>query len=191
MSWGSIISTALDVVSAGWGIYSSYQAGAAAEEQGEAQAAEVLATAEENAAISRYDASVALADAVASEIQAGYRLKVHNKTVDRLLGAQSARFAKGGVAVSEGSPLDVRLSDISKAAQDAEVIIYNGLSAAERRRSAAARYEMLAAAGLRDAAAHATLIEDSADYTATSYYMQAGVKGLSSLADMATEYNWW
>ena len=59
IDWGGVIGTGLQIGGAALGAYSAYEAGQAAEDQADAQAAEYQRTAKANAKISRYDAQVA------------------------------------------------------------------------------------------------------------------------------------
>jgi hypothetical protein len=144
-----------------------------AEEYYEDLAAEEKRVAEANKEISLYDASVAEKDAYYEEQATALELALHYRQVEQVLGTQAARYAKSGVVISSDSPLDTMMQTVSDGIRDAEIIANNGLTAAARKRSLAARYRLLAEKGLRDAAAQAHLLEKAGAAEKTGYMYSA------------------
>ena len=176
--------TLLEIGGSALGIYSSIEQSKAAKEAGKRGAAAELSAAEANRALSYYDASVAEKDALEIEYQMGVALEVHKQTVDALLSSQRARYAKSGVVTSAGSALVVSQKTASDAHKDADIILYNGQTAAERTRSLALRYRMLGDAGLRDAAAQASMIESAAEMRSRAYLFSGASKAFSDISEL-------
>jgi hypothetical protein len=143
------------------GFAGEQEAGDAARDQADRQAAEAKRVAEENKEISLYDASVMEKDAIAAEYAHGVKLQNQMRAADLLLGKGTARLGKSGVSVSEGSALDAQVEIVREARRESDIIVNDGVTARERRRSAAERYRLLADKGLRDAAAHASILESA------------------------------
>ncbi len=182
MGWfdsGSSGSSWAGLIGAGLSIYSKTKEADAVEDQAKAQADAVASSAAANAKISRYDATVAEKDALEVELQAGIALRQHKKKIASLLSSQRAGYGAAGVAINTGSALEVMADTAAEGARDAEMIMYNGQTNAERQRSLAKRYRMLADSGLRDAAAQAALIEDAGDYTSKALQISALSEGIT------------
>lgn len=150
------------------------------------QAEEEARVAEDNRQISLYDASVMEKDAVAAENAAAFKLQNHIRAADALLGKATARLGKAGVVVSSGSALDKQVDIIHEAQREADIIIHDGKTARDRRLSAAERYYMLAEKGLRDAAAHGSILESAAAAESTQH-KYASYGALISSADSFSE----
>jgi len=184
------IGSVLNIASFGLSAVSTFLGAKKSEDQAEAQASQVQAAAAENRRISLYDASVADDDARATEYAAGLALRSHLKKAERLVSSQRARFAKAGVVVSSGSPMDVIAETAGELAFDAEVLRYEGQTRADRYRSLASRYRMLADAGLRDAAAQAALIEDAGEDRSLAYLLSGGAKTIGAGYELAKGFGW-
>lgn len=183
-----------DVISIGGqalGIYSEYQKGEDADKTAERQADEVKRAAEANRQISLYDTSVAAADAWAYEQAAADAISMHMLRVDKVLGAATARLGKTGVVTTKGSALDLQERIITEGARDALTLMHNGRTGYERRLSAARRYELLAEKGLRDAAAHASLIEQAGRSEQIGHYWSAAGRGAELLDTLGKTEGWW
>ncbi len=167
------------LIGAGLSMYSKSREAKAVEDQAGAQADAVMASSAANAKISQYDATVAEKDALEIELQAEIALKQHKKKIESLLSSQRAAYGTAGVAINTGSALKVMANTAAEGARDSEMIMYNGKTKADRQRSLAARYRMLAAGELRDAAAQASLIEDAGDYTSKALKVSALSKGIT------------
>jgi len=182
--------TVWDLIELGTGIYAVDQAADAARDAGSANAAEVQRAAAANAQLSLYDASVAEKDAMAVLFQTGVSLGIQLRETQRILSSQRATYGKAGVAVGTGSPLEVMARSAEAAARDTEMIKYEGRTAAERRRSLAARYRLLASHGLRDAAAQAVLIEDAARDRSKAYWIKGGTDLFKDLTNIGQREGW-
>ncbi len=178
------IDEVLSIGGAAAGLFSSIGASGAASDTAHANAKAAKAAAKANAEISEYDATVAEKDAIAAEFQAGVAFQQHQTKVDSLLSNQRARYAKSGVVVNAGTPLEVMVKTAGDAAKDAELIKYNGLTKAQRYRSLASRYRMLADAGLRDAAMQAANIEEAGEYESRGYLMTGFANAFSDVSDI-------
>lgn len=157
----------------------------------EKQAKEAEKAAAENAKISLYDAKVAEKDAAMVEVAYGNKLEQQMKAVDRVLGTARARLAKSGVALGKGSALDIEVQIAREGAKDTELLAYEGKTKAQRARSLAERYRMLAKAGLREGAAQASLLENAADVASTRTWLNMATFGLRSVFSLGQSYGWW
>jgi hypothetical protein len=173
------------------GIYGEMQKAKDAEKTAKSQADEVERAAQANKEISLYDASVAAKDAIAFEQAAADGLASHMLRVDKVLGAAQARLGKAGVALTQGSALDVQERIIAEGSRDAVTLMHNGRTGYERRISAARRYELLAEKGLRDAAAHASLIEDAGRSEQIRHYWSAAGRGAEFFDTLGRTEGWW
>jgi hypothetical protein len=185
--WGDLI----DIGGKAIGLYGEKRKADDAKKTAKKQAKEVKRAAEANKELSLYDASVAAKDAFAFEQSAADSLAVHMGQVDKVLGQATARLGKSGVAVGSGSALELQQRIISEGARDAEILQHNGLTGYERRMSAAQRYKMLADKGLRDAAAHASLIEDAGRSEQIGHYWNAAGRGVDLFDTIGQSEGWW
>jgi hypothetical protein len=187
MSWGDLLSFA----GTAFGIYSSYQQGQSAKEQYEGQADYTEEVAKHNSEISLLDASVAEKDAIAVETAYGWKLRRHMRQVDQVLGKARAGYAKSGVVASSGSALDTMVDIARSGAEDAALIAAEGKTAYERGKDIAARYRKLAAAGLRDAAYQASMLESAGADAATYGTLSALSVATEGLYDYGDSQGWW
>jgi hypothetical protein len=190
VDWGGVIGTGLQIGGAIAGGVASYNAASAAEDQADAQAAELQRVAKENAKISRYDATVAEEQARAEYDTTVAEFKKHYFDVNKLLAEQKTRFAKGGVAGGTGTPLSVRGNTAKRAYEDGQILLHNGENAVQRQKSLAKRYRMLADAGLRDSAAQASMIRDAGTDAATSYYVSGATNLLNDMYKIGDSFGW-
>jgi len=141
----------LNIVGVGLDIYSKVTQADAVEEQGEDQAAEIkrvadlnaadiLWAAEQNAALSAYDAAVlrtqagiTLADAAERariiEYDTTERIRQHMNQVNEVIGQSEVNYSKAGVWVGGGSPLDVMANSAFEGMKDADNIKWQGSNA--------------------------------------------------------------
>jgi len=193
-SGGGIFDSIGDLITLGGqaaGIYADVSAGNDADDIAKKQADEYKRVALANRDISLYDASVAAKDAVAFEQQAAVSTAINIERMDKVLGAARASLGKSGVSVSEGSALDLQRQIIMDAERDISTMIHNGKTGYERRMSASRRYELLADKGLRDAAAHATIIEDAARSEQLGHYWSAAGRGAEFVETLGRSEGWW
>jgi hypothetical protein len=212
MGWLDI---AGDVIGIGAGIadtYSSYKSNKDREDFYDDQAKisaktakrnaeNVRKAAERNAELSVYDASVAIKEAnqafKSSENEArGFILQA-----GQFLGQQRTNYAKSGVAVSTGTPLEVNVKSGRELVRDALIIKYNGKTAANRAKEIANRYKKVSEVTLENAAEHAALIEEAGAYDSSYYGKMADASGtaaifsgastgLSNLYNIGTNRGW-
>lgn len=187
MSWG----TALSIIGIGASLYGSHQSASAANDQASAQAASIRETAAHNAAISKYDALVARGEAQEAALKTNKELAQHRRYGDLFLSSQRARYGKSGVAVGTGTPLEVMALTQDEFLEDERIIAYEGLKDIQRAGSLARRYDALAEAGLRDAAAQASLtIRAGRDRSNASL-----IQGVSQVAQqtyqLGSNSGWW
>lgn len=166
--------------------YGAYKGSKNAKEMGDKAADEQARSAEDNARVSRYDASVALDKAHSLEQVAMIDLKLQYQNIGRFLGTARAGYAARGVKVGTGSPLNVQIESLKAGLEDASRIIYNGNTAAHEARSLADRYMLLAEVGLRDAAAQGSLIRAAAGVQASNMMWQGAANALSGIASIAS-----
>ena len=130
--------------------------------QANAQAAEQQRVAQANRELSLLDAETARYTGLNRRFEADASAGLAYVNMQKLLAAQRTRFAKSGVVISKGSPVDIMEETTKAAAMDIMNIKYKGRSAKAEADSLAKRYELLAEKGLRDAAAQASLIQSAA-----------------------------
>lgn len=190
-SGGGWVGDLIDLGGDALGIYGELQKGEDAAKTAKRQAEEAKRAAEANREISLYDASVAAKDALAFEQAAADALAIHMVRVDKVLGAATARLGKSGVVTTSGSALELQERIISEGSRDALALMHNGRTGYERRMSAARRYELLAEKGLRDAAAHAALIEEAGRAEQIGHYWSAAGRGAEFLDTLGRTEGWW
>jgi len=144
-----------------------------------------------NAKISLYDAKVMDKDAAMVEIAFGNKLSYQMKLVDKVLGTARARLGKSGVALGKGSALDIEVRIAREGARDTELLAYEGKTKAQRARSMAGRYRMLAKAGLRDSAAQASLLDEAASAAGTRAWFNMAQFGAKAAYSVGQTYGWW
>jgi hypothetical protein len=188
--WGWV-GDVLDIGGKAFDVYGEMEKAKDAEQTAERQADEIKRAAEANKEISLYDASVMRKDAVAFEQAAAHALGIHMQRVDKVLGAASARLGKAGVVTTTGSALDLQERIIAEGSRDAVTLMNNGMTGYQRRLSAARRYELLAEKGLRDAAAHASLIERAGHDEQIGHYWSAAGRGAELFDTLGRSEGWW
>lgn len=135
----------------------------AAKKQGDRQAAEIERVAQANREISLRDAEVARRMGLQAKFEADAKAGIMYNDLNKLLATQRTRYAKSGVAISAGSPVNVMEQTLIEGGRDIMNVKYGGDTAKARADSLSERYELLADKGLRDAAAQASLIEEAAN----------------------------
>jgi hypothetical protein len=149
----------------------------------DAQNAANAASAAENAKISRYDASVAKRSAKNITISGNHDLALKVNQIKRLKAQTKSGFAGRGVAVNTGSALNQQESTMKAIQNDMKTIAYNTRKQQMKALSAAERYEMLAAAGLRGAADQAQAYEEAAKAKDRNAWTETMVNAATTIAD--------
>jgi len=126
------------------------------------QEAELIRVAMANKEISLYDANAARNIGITRRFEADAEAGIMYNNMQKLLSAQRVRFAKSGVALKMGTPVDVMERTTRAAAKDIMNIKYKGRSAKAEADSLAQRYKLLGDKGMRDSAATASLIQEAA-----------------------------
>jgi len=185
--WGAIISA----VGIGASLWGASQQSSAATDTANANAAAIAKTAADNAAISRYDASVARGEADEAYLKTNQELAQARQYGDFFLSNQKARYGKSGVAVGTGTPLTTMAKTQDEFLEDERTIAYEGLKDSQRAESLAVRYDKLAVFGLRDAAAQASLTIQAGQDRSNA----AILGGLTQAAGQTYQYGsnagWW
>jgi hypothetical protein len=169
-----------DVIGIGGALFSFYggmKAEDAAKDQGKAQAKEYERVARANAKLSMFDAEVARLGALSAEAKADYVAGQTYEKAKQILATQTTRYAKSGVAVKTGTPLDVERETAKQAASEIAMIKYNGQTSKQQALALAERYKMLAEAGLREGNAQASLAQMAGADRAEMYQWQ-NISGL-------------
>lgn len=175
----------------GISLFSSKKQSDAAKKVSRQQAENIEKAAAENRKLSLYDASVAMEAAGNERVAMGFKLRQHLEYVNKFLGAQRTRFAKSGVVTTTGSPASVMRETIEKGIEDYQTLRYEGLKAIKQNKSLAKRYRMLADAGMRDAAAQASVVRAEGK-AASSAYMLSGIStGLQQIYSLGSDQGWW
>jgi hypothetical protein len=185
MSWGSVIA---GVGSIAMGLLQGSESSDVVEEQGELQAAAVRETAAHNAEISRYDAKVMREQATNIKYQTAVQLKQHYQNLDRILKGQRQAYGNMGVVSNTGSALRVQTETARAGKADANMIMFNGVTAEKAALSRADRYIKLADYGLRDAAAEAYYIEKSAAQTSSNIQWESYSNAAIGAFDLLSEW---
>jgi len=139
-----------------------------AEDYADAQAAELARVAAANAELSYRDAETAMRLGQKKNFEANAKAGLMYNNLQKLSATQRTRYAKSGVNIKEGSPVEVMEETVAAGAKDIMNIKYGGKSAQSEANSLARRYVTLAENGMRDAAAQASLIQDAADDAITA-----------------------
>lgn len=181
--------TLLDIGSAAADIFGNVKKGDESKKIAEQNAEAIRQQAENNKQVSLYDASVA--EAQARELYKRNQLELNSfiQQGNAFLGQQKARISKSGVAVGTGSALTVYAKSAYEIQKDVNIIKYNGQSAISRAKSLARRYKILAELGLRDAAAQASIMEETGALAQQESYFKAISSGLNSLSELNQKYN--
>jgi hypothetical protein len=151
------------------GLFGAHKQASAAEDQASDQAAETRRVAEFNRELSYYDAEVAKEEGQRIFERTAGQLYNTRYALESLLGTQMTRYAKSGVAVGTGSPLDVAAETGKIIARDVEMIKNEGRTGMQRAASLAERYKMLGDEGFRDAFVTAAMIESAGSDRALAY----------------------
>jgi len=184
--WGAIIGA----IGAGLSLFSSLKGKEAAEEQGEAAAAEKQRVAEYNTNISLKDADTMREAARLEEFKYGIQLiQKTNQQLD-MMGAIDVAYAKSGVSVGTGSSLDVAMESAREGALNTELIRFNGMNAAAYRRSQAESYELSASYGIRDAAIAASNIMETAKAEGNAIFLSGMGKTATSVYSLGNDLGW-
>lgn len=187
MSWG----TALGLIGVGLQAYGAYKSSEAAEDQAETQAANIQEVAAHNAAISRFDAAITRQAAGEVWFKTNREVDQFHQSADAFLATQRTRFAKSGVAVKEGTPIEVMNRTIDEFKEDEKIIKYEGLKEIERLEDSAKRYDLLSDFGLRDASAAASLVLAAGQDRADAYKIEGVTQAASQLYDVGYNQKWW
>jgi hypothetical protein len=182
--WGEILGAVLGGVNVGLQVFGAASGASATEKQAEQQAESITATAESNRRISLYDAAAAEEEADAVRESVGREIALFARKGNALLAAQKTLYAKSGVATGTGTPLQTMSRTGLEMAKTADLIRYEGETTAKRAESLAQRYRLLAAAGMRDAAAQAALVTGAAQDRSQAYWIQGASNILSSSIDL-------
>jgi len=126
------------------------------------QEAEYMRVALANKAISEYDARVARDIGLTRRFEADMKAGLMYNNLQKILGQQRVSYAKSGVALKMGTPVDVMEETTKRGARDIMNVKYEGTSAKAAADSLAARYKLLGEKGLRDGAALSSMIQDAA-----------------------------
>jgi len=179
------------IVTIGAGLYNAYKQASSTKEYAEDQAEADRKAAEANAAISRYDAEVALKLKEASQYKTTVALANQSNKIMELLGSQKFAYADNGISVGVGTPAQTldRTRELGK--RDAEIILYNGKRASDEYQSLHDRYLMLADKGLRDAAAAANLALEAASNSVDTIYANTAATTANQINTLGKEEGWW
>lgn len=177
-------------VSAVAGFFSDSDAEDATKDAASRQADEYERVALANREISLYDAAVARRIGVRQRFEKHAKAGLMYKDLNKLLATQRTRYAKSGVAISKGTPVDVMEQTLIEGARDIMNVKYEGQSAKARADSLAKRYKLLADKGLRDAAAQASLLEEAAEDTADAMQWDKYGKLVGNVYDIGKNYGW-
>ena len=128
----------------------------------DAQEAEYMRVALANRAISEYDARVAKNIGLDRRFESEMKAGLMYNNLQKILATQRTRFAKSGVALKMGTPVDVMEETTKRGARDIMNVKYEGRSAKAAADSLSQRYKLLGEKGLRDAAAQSSMIQDAA-----------------------------
>lgn len=154
------------------------------------QAEEYQRVAEANRAISLYDAEVARRSGLQQRFEHDAQAGFLYRDLKNLMSTQRTRFAKSGVSIGEGSPVDVIEETLVNGAKDIMNLKYKGDTAKAKADSLANRYIALADQGLRDAAAQASLVEAAASDAVESMRWEKYGSAAKKIYNIGKEYEW-
>jgi hypothetical protein len=184
--WGAIIG----LIGAAASLYGSYKQSESIKENAEAQGKSAEQAAAENRELSLMDAEVMERAAREEMYKTGVALQMYTTQMDNWMGALRTSAAKSGVAVGTGTPLDVEVYSKKNFIKDLEMIKYNGMKATEQKYDLAKRYRKLADYGLRDAAAYATAVLETAKDQANASLVTGIGKTASNIYTVGTNLDW-
>ena len=164
--------------------------GDAAKDAAKRQAKELKRVAKANKEISLRDAAVARRIGMTQRLELDAKAGLMYKNMNRLLAQQRTRYAKSGVAISRGTPVDVMEQTVIEVGNDIHNIKYKGQSARARAESLAQRYELLTEHGMKDAAAQASLIKEAASDMADVYSWKKWGQAASDVYSLGQEFGW-
>ena len=183
---GGILQTAGTVV----GFLGDSDAEKAAGKSADRQAEEIERVALANREISLSDAAVAKRIGIKNRFEKHAKAGLMYKSLNKLMASQRTRYAKSGVAIGEGTPVDVMEQTLIDGAKDIMNVKYEGQSAKAKADSLAKRYKLLADKGLRDAAAQASLIEEAAEDTQDAMRWDKYGKLAGNIFNIGKNYEW-
>jgi hypothetical protein len=172
------------------GFMSDSDAEDAAEDAADRQADEYQRVALANSEISLYDAAVAKRIGVKQRFEKNAKAGLMYKDLNKFMASQRTRYAKSGVAISKGTPVDVMEQTLIEGARDIMNVKYEGQSAKAKADSLAKRYKLLADKGLRDSAAQASLIEEAANDTVDAMKWNKYGKLATNVYDVGKNFEW-
>jgi len=187
--WGNV-GKIFEAVGPAISYFAGDKAADAAKDQASDQADEVERAAQANAEISYRDAETARRIGMNAMFEKNAEAGLMYKQMQKLLSTQLTRFAKSGVAPSSGSPVTVMERTTIDIGRDIQNIKYQGQTAKARGADLEARYKLLAKAGLRDAAATASMIEEAGDDRATAIMWNTWSNTAKQIHTVGEEYNW-
>lgn len=184
MGWGGVIS-------AGIGLVSSFMGSEEKKRSGRDAARAAKKAAKWNSKLSLYDAKVMDDQAKEIQYQTGVQLQIHASMIDKVLGSQKATYGASGVTGGTGSALDVSAETAKAGARDADMIRYNGATAAKHAKKLADRYRLLAKGGLREAATYASAIIDTTKAQSNAMIISGMGKAAGDIYDVGSREGWW
>lgn len=184
--WEAIVG----LVGTGLSLFGSKKQSDAIEENAEASAKAAQEAAAHNSEISIMDAEVMGRAAREEAYKTGIALQQYTNQMNNWMDSLRISAAKSGVAVGTGTPLDVEVYSKKNFIKDLEMIKYNGKKAVEQKTDLALRYRKLADYGLRDAAAYATAILETAKDQANAVIISSLGKAASNVYTVGTNADW-
>jgi hypothetical protein len=126
------------------------------------QVDEVMRQAKENYEVFMYDAGVSRQQAFESRLSHNRAVKLQMFRTEQILADQTSKYAAAGVAVDQGTPVDVAWETAWAATNDMIAIKYEGSKEFMYHASLEDKYRLLADKTMEDAAAAAASIEKQA-----------------------------
>jgi hypothetical protein len=149
---------------------------------------EVMRVAGFNAALLRENADVSILEGMSIQHQTDLAFVRNIENTEKLLSAQRARYAKSGVAVGKGTPVDVMNQTAVNAAKDRMMIKYNGDTARNRAYDLARKYRASADETMRSAIVHADIIDEAMKDDLDTIEYQQWATGLQTAASLGIKY---
>lgn len=185
------IGAIIGLVGIGASIWGASQSASAASSAADANAAAVQQTAAHNASISNYDAQVTYGEAQEAFMKTNTELAQHRIQGDLFLATQKTNYAKSGVAVGTGTPLEVMSRTHDEFMKDQLTILNEGKKQVERSESLAYRFLKLGEYGQRDAAAQAGYIQQAGADRSTGAYLSGAATAATQTYQLGFQQGWW
>lgn len=155
------------------------------------QIEELKTAADVNAGLLNYDADVAEENAISSRNRGDIAYLRNKQKTDEVIATQTARYAKSGVSVDSGTPVDVAMKTAEKGFVEGLMMRNNARVEAEQYMSLAEKKRLAATETLRRAAAQANIAEEAMEDKLTALEYSQWSSGGQFIYQTGVQDQWW